>query len=77
MYAEKKHVSDCKLMLLSYITVVAFNYLYFCTIFSNYSSVNLVKISSAMTTINLTKCSDNFGIHVHKEYMGESFQDYH
>ena len=77
MYAKKKHISDCKLMLLSYITVVAFYYLYFCTIFSYYSSVSLVKISSAMTTINLTKCSDYFGIHMHKEYMDESFQDYH
>ena len=72
----KKHISDCKLMLLSYISVVAFYDLYFCTIFSYYSSVSLVKISSAMTTINLTKCSDNFGIQMHKEYLDESFQDY-
>ena len=72
----KKHISDCKLMLLSYITVVAFYYLYFCTIFSYYSSVSLVKISSAIKK-NLTKCSDIFGIQMHKEYLDESFQDYH
>ena len=49
----------------------------FVQIFSYYFSVSLVKISSAMTTINPTKCSDNFGIHIHKEYMDERFQDYH
>ena len=76
MYAEK-HISDCKLMLLSYITVVAFTTCIFVQYFSYYYSGSLVKISSAMTTINLMKCSDNFGIHMHKEYMGESFQDYH